>query len=323
MRSIDAPNGVVTGGRIGAYHPSTDGPRPHLHGPVLLAADGSELAGNAARVALAVAGHAGATLQVVSVVDTRGVPIPPPLDLAIGLADDIVGPAVHEAQASDVRTALAAALDTTVDWPVHVAIGTPAQEIAQRAADGLVGLVVVGLRRHGALGRALQDETALRVMRRATCPVLAVTPALASLPRHVVVGLDFDRASEQAARLALELLAPDGTLTLAHAPSGLWHEAETAEHRIHALGVEAAFDALLHDLAPPPGVVVERVVLEEPARRARPADRLLAFAERTHADLLALGSRRHGRLERWLLGSVVTDVVRDGSVSVLVVPPDA
>ena len=39
------------------------------------------------------------------------------------------------------------------------------------------------------------------------------------------------------------------------------------------------------------------------------------------APLVAAGSVRYGRLDRWLLGSVSTALVRDGRLSVLSVPP--
>lgn len=315
------PHGVARAGLISAYSPPALAPPPHLHSPVLLATDGSELATNATRVALAVAQRISAVVEVVAVTDTRGVPIPPPLDLAVGLADAVVGPTVHEVQAASVRTQLAGALHETIDWPVHITIGAPAREITEQARRGLTGLVVVGLRRHGLLGRALHDETALHVMRHASCPVLAVTPALTTLPRRVVVGIDFDPASERAACVALEMVAPGGTLTLAYVPSGLWTTRDDPERRIHDLGVDAAFDALVGDLDVPKHVDVARAVITEPSHRDWPSDRLLDYAEHVGADLVALGGRRHGRVERWLLGSVVAGVVRDGRVSVLMVPP--
>jgi len=47
---------------------------------------------------------------------------------------------------------------------------------------------------------------------------------------------------------------------------------------------------------------------------------LLAFAEREHCDLLAVGGEAHGLVDRMLLGSVRTDLLRDARYPVLVVP---
>ena len=289
-------------------------------GQLLLAADGSELGGHAARVAAAVAQRTGSALRAIHAVDTRGAPLPPPLDVAIGLADELVGPGVHAEQESEVRGALAAAVGGPVHWPVRVAIGTPAGVIVREAQRSGADLVVLGLRAHGAAGRAFQDETALLVMRRAACPVLAVGHTLDGLPRCVVVGVDFSRTSREAARLALDLLAPGGRLVLAYVSARPPVAPDDGEGYVHALGVAAAFAALVAELAPAAGVRVEDEVLEGRPRQM-PAQRLLELAGRAGADLVALGSRRYGRLERWLLGSVTTDLARDGRVSLLVVPP--
>ena len=55
---------------------------------------------------------------------------------------------------------------------------------------------------------------------------------------------------------------------------------------------------------------------------ARVAEILLSYAEGAEVDMIALGSMRHGRVERWILGTVTTDIARDGSRPMLVVPPD-
>jgi nucleotide-binding universal stress UspA family protein len=85
---------------------------------------------------------------------------------------------------------------------------------------------------------------------------------------------------------------------------------------IARLGVEAAFQELIRELPPQANVRIESSV-----RHGAPAEELLAHAEEVGADVIAVGSLRHERLERWLLGSVTTAVVRDGRCSVLVIPP--
>lgn len=49
---------------------------------------------------------------------------------------------------------------------------------------------------------------------------------------------------------------------------------------------------------------------------------LLKYADDAGAEMVALGSRRHERVERWLLGSVTTDVARDRAYQLLVARPD-
>ena len=291
-------------------------------GSILLATDESELAAAAARVALAVARRHGLPIEVVRVVETHGVPLPPPLDIAIGLGDELVGPIVHEAQGTEIRMGLAAALRTPVTWPVHVTIGAPPAAIVREARQSLAGRLVLGLRRHGPLGRALQDETALHVLRHAPCPVLGVVPSLRGLPERVVAAVDFSRTSRAAARLARDLVAPGGTLTLVYVSAAPPFQEDDGEGYVHALGVETGLVRLRETFDRDDDVAVETAVLGPTARR-RVGEQLIELAERTRADLIALGSRRYGPLDRWLLGSVATDVARDGRVSLLVVPPIA
>ena len=51
------------------------------------------------------------------------------------------------------------------------------------------------------------------------------------------------------------------------------------------------------------------------------AELLLECADAASIELIAAGSGRPSRVDRWLLGSVSTDLIRDGRYSVLVVPP--
>jgi nucleotide-binding universal stress UspA family protein len=295
----------------------------HLRGrPILLAADGSTASLAASRVAAALADARGAVPHAVRAFDTTPVAIPAPVSTLLAAADALIGPVVHDPDVRAVRSELAGLLGRPVDWPVHVALGTPAGAIVRTAAEIGAALVVMGIRQHGALDRVVHDETTLNVMRAATCPVLGVTPSLTVLPRCAVVGVDFGAASLRAAAAALELLERGGTLVLAHV-GPVSHEEEPPGDGgglVYALGVDAAFDRLVTDLAAPADVTVRRVRVEgEPGRHV--AEELLATAAAHRADLIAVGSRRHDWLDRALLGSVTNELARDGRHPLLVVPP--
>jgi nucleotide-binding universal stress UspA family protein len=172
--------------------------------------------------------------------------------------------------------------------------------------------------------RVLRDETTLTVARHARAAVIGVTPTLRGLPRNAIVGVDFGPASIRAARAALDLMEPGtpaerSTLRLVYVDrAGLegGREETAGEAAIRELGVAAAFGRLIDELGASATIDVESVV-----RRGSVAEELLAAADDTSADLIVVGSLRHERLERWILGSVTTEVVRDGRCSVLVIPP--
>jgi len=286
---------------------------------VLLASDGSPASAAATRVADALARERGAIVHAISVVDTRPAPIPPPLDLALALGDAMTGSQVHQRQIESVRAQLNANVDRPVDWPVHVVIGTPAIAIAQTARRLGAALIVMGLRRHGALDRAVHDETTLSVIRHARCPVLGVVPEHDTMPVRALAAMDFGRASSAAARAVATLLGAGSTLVLAHVPRLDASALEEGENLIQELGVAAAFARAERELARP-GLRLDRVVLRHqmPASVTR---LVLEYADASRADVISAGSMRHGRLDRWLLGSVSTELVRDGRRSVLIVPP--
>ncbi len=273
------------------------------------------------RVAAALSARYGSAVSAIQVLDTSQVPSP--LPYAFGVARDLIGDKPYEADVRERRRQFTQWLDREVDWPVRVEVGIPSAEILKYADSQNAGLIVLGLRRHWILDRMLRDETTLHVAQRARCAVLAIVPALRELPRQAIVGVDFGPASARAARAALDVLATGAS---AEDPAVLrlvyvdrnndTRESTAGENVIARLGVNAAFQQLIEQLQPPVGVRLEPVI-----RRGAPAEELLTYAEEVGADLIAVGSLRYERLDRWLLGSVTTTVVRDGRCSVLVLPP--
>lgn len=287
---------------------------------ILVATDDTLASAPALRVALALA-EGGAAVHALHVVDTRSAPMPPPLDAAIAIADATYGDAFREQREKEVRNAIAATLGKPVDWPSQVALGVPAYVIVREARRLHADLIVLGLRRHNVLQRATGDETTLHVMRAAPCPVIGATEPLAGVPRRVLVAVDFSRASLEAARAADRLVGGNGTLLLAYVAPAEVDVPDNGERVIHELGVDAAFKWFRGELGRAPDAPTEQVKLRR-WTTARVAEVLLSYADGANVDMLALGSVRHGRVERWILGSVTTDIARDGSRSMLVVPPD-
>ena len=293
------------------------------HGKIVVAVDGGAEGAGPVLVAEALQRRFAASVSAVQVMDLSAAPLPTPLPSLFTLARNIIGDAPYADDVHARRRQFSDWIGTANDWPVHVALGTPASEILRYAEREQAGLIVVGLRRHGIVDRVLRDETTLMVARRARGVVMGVVPALRGLPKLAVVGVDFGPASIRAARAALDVLAPatpaqPASVRLVYidrAGSGVRERTE-GEAVVEQLGVAAAFEQLAAELNAPPEVTVERIV-----RRGTPAEELLSYAEEVNADLLAVGSLRHERVERWLLGSVTTEVIRDGRCSVLVIPP--
>jgi nucleotide-binding universal stress UspA family protein len=287
--------------------------------PVLLATDGAPASAGATHVTHALATELQARPHTLVVIDTRGAPIPPPLDAAIQLASEVVGPGVHAEQAEAVHRGLAATLGQSVDWPVRMAVGTPAAAIVREASRIDAAMIVMGLRRHSRADRVLNDETTLNVVRTAPCPVFGVVPELRHLPKRILAAIDFSTASLEAASAARSLLPPSGRLILAYVSPLILYPPDDGEGVIHALGVQAGFDRASRELGAG-GLTVDTVVLHHELKQ-QVSDLLIEQADATSADVIAAGSARLSRVDRWLLGSVSTDLIRGGRHSMLVVPP--
>lgn len=293
-------------------------------GKMLVAAkEGPELAAPVI-VAGALERRYGATVEAIQVIDLSNAPLPTPLPSMFTFARDLIGDQPYAEDARARRREFSELLGKPNEWPVHVALGTPAQEILRFAERQGVALIVMGIQRHGLAHRVFRDETTLMVARRARASVLALMPELRGLPRTAVVGVDFGPASVRAARAALDVLdRPDpgetASLLLVYVdprPDEATRDETAGEALIRRLGIAAAFDQLVRELHVPSTVSVESAVLHGPA-----GEQLLGFAASRAADLIAVGSQRHERLDRWILGSVTTEIVRDGRCSVLVIPP--
>jgi nucleotide-binding universal stress UspA family protein len=238
-------------------------------------------------------------------------------------------PSIHSLERSEaLRVALRnselsqllCALEAPADWSSEAVIGRPAGRLCEIAERRDAELIVVGKRHHRSIDQLFGDETTLQVMRISSVPVLAVEESI-DKQRTIVAAVDFSPSSARAARLALDLLKLNGSgslyLVFVEPPSDAGaNQFKLAEESRFPGDVVVWFRRFVESLGPHQGIHVEPVMLSGRAVAA-----VLEFAERVAADLVVAGSHSHGRLERFLLGSVSTGLVRDAGCPVLVVPP--
>jgi nucleotide-binding universal stress UspA family protein len=241
-------------------------------------------------------------------------------------------PALPARYYAEERTAIAELLEarlartSVTTRRVDVAEGPSAQTVADVAREREVHAIVVGTGQHGALGRLVYGERAVQIARLSERPVVVVPPSVtAGAVAQAIVAVDFSPVSRRAARFAMDMLADGGRLTLVHVKSavnlseegaGWWDEAY--ERRSADL-----FRQLVASLRPERGIVLETQLLF-----GDPASTLLAYARERDAELIACGGRRHSFIERLLLGSVSTELIRHAGCTVVVMPdrghePDA
>lgn len=273
---------------------------------MILACHGGASSEGAVRVAGALSERTGSGIRVVSAM------LPPaPTDFGYGpvfIPDAATESVLEEKLLEDVRRQLARCGLGALD-PV-VIVGTPAAVIAAEAVASGATLIVVGLGPHHIADRALGGETALQLAQMASTPVLAVPASATALPRHIVAAVDYSLTSLGAAQLAVSWLRDGDSVELVHV-----RDDADVRPGLREDDPRARLADVVDSLDKPAGVQARVRLLEHDPARA-----LLDYVQRSHAELVALGSHGYGIWKRLLVGSVASKVLRLAQCPVLVAP---
>jgi nucleotide-binding universal stress UspA family protein len=142
-------------------------------------------------------------------------------------------------------------------------------------------------------------------------------------PSTIVVGVDGSEQSKHAARVAASIARATGAdihlMTVVRPPEGWWGIVASPPTST-ALGetlMNARQEILDKTIAEVDFSEIEYQVVED---IGDPARMLVDYAEKIEADLLIIGKRGAGFIERMVVGSVANRVVHDAPIPVLVVP---
>jgi nucleotide-binding universal stress UspA family protein len=285
--------------------------------PVLVCTDGSPQARAAVDTAAGFPWPPRATLVVVVV--RRG--IVPALDNGISRDLERVSSAIAEQALSALRRR----------WPNAVATfptSGPVDGILAEVRAWGARAIVVGSRGLGAVKRLLLGSVSRSIVRVASCPVL-VAKTRVQEARRFLLGVDGSRASGRAVAFLASLPPPaGGHVTVVHG---------VEPGRVPSMGlIPASIRARL--TAEARKVEAERLragqrLVDGAARRLRdagwtvgpilvtgvPLERLLDTAAKERADVMVVGARGLGGVERVLLGSVAEGVLAASIPAVLIV----
>jgi nucleotide-binding universal stress UspA family protein len=291
---------------------------------VLLATDGSEDARAAVAWLGALPLPADTELRVITAVSV------PPSALDIPTVRDFQASLRDEAHrlAEQARAALA---PRCPGISAHVGEGDPREVILRATEEWPADLVVLGARGLGAVAGFLLGSVSLGVARHARASVLVVKAGGAVPPRGALVALDGSaNAAAAAAFLARLPLDPTFTVRLLGVVERPRAPATTpafaakmirqaiaqivAERRTEIERAQATAAAALAG-------AVKRV--EQQVVVGRPIDEIVGAAARPDVDLVVVGARGLGALQRVLLGSVSEGVLRHVHRPVLIVKTTA
>jgi nucleotide-binding universal stress UspA family protein len=279
-------------------------------GPVLVATDGTAQSEPAMIAAHQLARGGSVPIRVLTVSDTPAVLVPETMWTSPDLEAERRSIAINAAREQVDRIA------GPDMWPTEVRSGSPPATIAQVGEEIGARLIVVGLGKHSLVDRMFGSETAVRLIRTARVPVLAVARGLTDYPKRIVAAVDFSTPSLRAAKAAAELAGENATITLVHiiprdaasfAPEYAMNEYETE--------VDTALERIAEYLKPHTSARFERRVTSGP-----PARRVLEIAKDLNADLIVTGTHGRGLVVRAILGQTAGSILRGSTCSVLAVP---
>ena len=204
-----------------------------------------------------------------------------------------------------------------------VQIGVAADSILSFAQLQNADVIVMGTHGRRGFDRLMLGSVTDRVMRRAPCPVLAV-----SKPSHdsvaagkerghvhhlsrILFCADFSENSERALKYAISVAAEyNAELTLLHVLEGVPGPAQTEE-------AMAAAAERLDKLIPAEGR--KTLKIKTAVRMGKPYAQIIQLAQETQIDLVTMGVRGRGALDVAVFGSATYRVLQLGSCPVLAV----
>lgn len=294
---------------------------------VLVATDGSEMAGIACEQAMDLTARTDGVLRIVGV-------IPPREELFSGFVEPAIAyvqtESIEGAVTSRLREVLEAELVRAPDG-VRVSTtllhGRPAPAILYEARAWRADLIVVGSRGHGTIAAILLGSVSQELIDRSDIPVL-----VARRPKvgRLLVGVDPAGSSDEAVaflrrhRLLGATSAKVVSVVVPMYPwwagiadaGGVVGEGFGAVHEVAKAASGAAIETTVGAL----GAVGTEVVGE--CHEGMVADELERSIADWDADIAVIGSRRIRAIDALVLGSVARDVVHRASSSVLVVHPN-
>lgn len=275
---------------------------------IICATDLSEPAARAADVAAALASRTGERLVLV-----QAALLPDP-EYPVRDAERL------EAEAERLRRSHPIGVETVLE------LGAAESVAIDKARSANADLLVVGSG-HRRLRRFFVGSTAERMVRQAPMPVLVVRPETASMlldwaagaaPLRVVVGLGLDECADAPMDVASRLFA------LGNCRLDFVHAVESPPLSYPGVAPETA-PWLSESESRARGALVKLIDSrglsgEIDVQIGRPASELVLIAQRKNAGLAIVGSHGRKGLDRMLLGSVSSSVLREAPCSVVVAP---
>lgn len=272
---------------------------------IMAATDLSDRSATALARAASIAAATGARLRIVHVVD-----------------DSLPGPmlARHTGEAEEALRQEAAGL-AGLQAECEVVSGDVFWALHSAATRSHADLIVAGDHRRSLVRDLFRDTTIERLIRVSAVPVLIARTAVLATYRHALVGVEGEEADELLAVLPGLGMAAPARATLLHAISA------PAEGLLYYAGVEREVAETYRDaIAQKARARLARALRDSPLpadiriATAAPATALADYARSAGCDLVAVSSHARRFAASRILGSVSSELVRQGTTDLVIVP---
>jgi nucleotide-binding universal stress UspA family protein len=217
----------------------------------------------------------------------------------------------------------------SVDWEALIATGHTADEISRLAQEKSADLVIAATHGRSGLKRFLLGSVTERLMRILPCPLLVIpepaadAPAAADQPlrfQRILIGCDFSADADLALQHGLSLAQEfQSELHLVHVIEKPAYaippdKASGTEDPVQPVREHQLKD-ILSALIPPEALnwCSPKIVLRE----GKPDEELTRYAVSRNIDLIVLGVRGQGLVEKLFVGSTTDRVIRRAPCPVL------
>lgn len=306
-------------------------------GPIIIPLDGSKLAEQAIALAYSIAQHTNHDVLLLQVVEKEVNPLPAQSDQAIGI-DQLPDYATKQAKAYLQAIAEQLQLEGGPAISYDVVFGRPGEGIARVADEREASYVVMSTHGYTGFTRWMMGSVADRVLHLTERPLVLIRPPhhvaydpleqqMTELPevKRLVVPLEGLPLAEQVLPYVEELAQAYGEAdivlfhTIAPFPAGLVPiQTEKLKRQWQALSHEDAQTYL--------GNLVSQLraqghTVQFAIRVGMPAEEILKYTKEVDADLIMMTTHARDGINRFLLGSVTSRVVKGGDVPVMVIRP--
>ncbi len=279
---------------------------------VVVATDGSEAAIAAFQAASLISAKILTEVHVLSVVE----PMPVLFPVFEGVA---IPPDLDRSREETQRTIVSEQMKPFAgsgDWSVDVLPGRAPESIVEFARDQKASLIIVGLNKHGIVGRVFGEETAIEIAKYSDIPLLVASSGMNRLPRRVIVAMDLNPEGLESAPQALSIVADTPSISCVH-----------VRPRSEFLGIDwAEYDSEYEFAMRERFAEIEKALAKVNLRpdmislHGAAGHELTDYAAYSKAELIVVGMRRRRGRSRPVSGRMAARILRHAKCSVLIAP---